>query len=335
MDTQLVLHPLFGTVLWATQTNKKKMKVEPQFTHHLSPQSLLYWYTEIFYSIFPSLQNLSYIDTLKFFALSTAFVFSSLSLFSPCLVFCLHPLCLCLLEISFVLIYWDFSASSSPTAEPFSVSICNLLCIDSPPHLSSSILSVCDFFVKVSYFVLIYLQRYSTVCLCQFSVNLLCILYIENLTHHFFTHQPQFCCPIESFNFIFQIVSLLTMCEYTFNIHLFMSSNPSSAAFFTNKKQLKDYSMTFYCSYNIFVGPDHYTSPNVQAICLPVPPSQPLPQLPSSIDLCNHFWADDHYPYLPFIFKSPLFGPLMGCFLTYGCSSLQKGSYRWHLLQTM
>jgi hypothetical protein len=103
-------------------------------------------------------------------------------------------------------------------------------------------------------------------------------------------------------------------------------------AFYTKKKKLDFYPLDYPNSFDIFVGSDRYTSPNMHTIHLPVPLNQPLPQIPSSIDLCNHYWADDRYPYLPFIFESPLFGPLMGRFQTFGRPSLQKGSRGWHLL---
>src|SRR6202522_1424879 len=84
---------------------------------------------------------------------------------------------------------------------------------------------------------------------------------------------------------------------------------------------------------DIFVGSDRYTSPNRETIRLPVPSNHPLPQNPLPTELCNWYWADDRYPYLPLIFERErtLYGPLMGRFSTFSLTSLQHDHHGWHL----
>jgi hypothetical protein len=89
--------------------------------------------------------------------------------------------------------------------------------------------------------------------------------------------------------------------------------------------------MEFYRSFDIWVGPHRFTSPNSETIMLPVPSSSPLPANPSTVNLSNHFWADDRYPYLPFIYQTPFFGPLMDRFSHFDRSSLIHDSAGWHL----
>ncbi|KDR65813.1 hypothetical protein GALMADRAFT_148398 [Galerina marginata CBS 339.88] len=64
---------------------------------------------------------------------------------------------------------------------------------------------------------------------------------------------------------------------------------------------------------------------------LPLPPRDPLAQEPRPVNMCFHYWADDRYPYLPFVRTSPFIGPLMSRFANFDSHRLVKGSVGWHL----
>src|SRR5271168_1109694 len=132
-----------------------------------------------------------------------------------------------------------------------------------------------------------------------------------------------------SYKFALLCVSKSLICR------LSTSFNEFFPAFYTEKKQGDYYRLDHYSSrsFDIFVGSDRYTSPNMETIRLPVPSNHPLPQNPLPTELCNRYWADDRYPYLMFIFERErtLYGPLMGRFSTFSLTSLQHDHHGWHL----
>lgn len=84
-------------------------------------------------------------------------------------------------------------------------------------------------------------------------------------------------------------------------------------------------------SQDFFFGDKVFTSPNMTFLPSSVPPPEPLPAVPSPAALVKQVWADDRYPYIPFIFDSAFFGPLMSRFSVFGKASLVEGSRGWHL----
>ncbi|KAF8961311.1 WD40-repeat-containing domain protein [Flammula alnicola] len=89
-------------------------------------------------------------------------------------------------------------------------------------------------------------------------------------------------------------------------------------AFYTSHQQLSDYGIYIPHSKDFFLGEEVFTLPNMPFLPSPVPPREPLPETPSPASLVNLVWADDRYPFIPWMFDSPFFGPLMCRFSTFG-----------------